>query len=413
VRGHIRERGKGTWELRVFLGRDPITRRDRYKTRTFKGGKKDAEKELRALLSTIDAGVVSEGTFGELLERWYLVATTSRDWSPKTVVEHRRIIDKQLGPLSNLALNKLRTPLIDTYYATLRSQGGRCGHVPRQKHNGELCEKGAPLSAATVRRVHAVVHSALEQAVAWDLLLFNPASKASPGRIETPEMRIPTVDEVLRILKEAEAEDPDLAVFLILAAVTGARRGELCALRWDDVDFEAGSLRISRVIALGEDGPVERRKPKTRASVRTIALDIGTLGVLTAHLGRSTEKARSCGEALSPSAFIFTGQADGSEPWRPDSTSRRFRHVRQACGINDEIHLHSLRHFVVTMLLGAGVALPQVAGRVGHSGGGATTLAVYSHFQQAQDQDVADLLGRILNPMPEAEIRVQCLPSIR
>ena len=269
-----------------------------------------------------------------------------------------------------------------------------------------MCEKGAPLSAATVRRVHAVVHSALEQAVAWDLLLFNPATKASPGRIDTPEMRIPTVDEVLRMLKEAEAEDPDLAVFLILAAVTGARRGELCALRWDDIDFEAGSLRISRVIALGKNGPIERHKPKTRASVRTIALDAGTLGVLVAHQARSAEKARSCGEALGPSAFIFTGQADGSEPWRPDSTSRRFRNVRRACGINDEIHLHSLRHFVVTMLLGAGVALPQVAGRVGHSGGGTTTLAVYSHFQQAQDQEVADLLGRILNTIPAAESKV-------
>ncbi len=406
MRGHIRERGKGTWELRVFLGRDPITRRDRYKTRTFKGGKKEAEKELRALLSTVEAGVVSEGTFGELLERWYLVASTSRDWSPKTVAEHRRIIDKQLGAVSGLALNKLRTPLLDTYYARLRSHGGRCGHQPRQEHKGELCERGGPLSAATVRRVHAVVHSALEQAVAWDLLLFNPAAKASPGRIETAEIRIPTVDEVLRMLKEAEVEDPDLAVFLVLAAVTGARRGELCALRWDDVDFEAGSVGISRVIALGKAGPVERHKPKTRASVRTIALDAGTLGVLKAHRARSAEKARACGLVLAPSAFIFTGQADGSEPWRPDSTSRRFRNVRLACGINDEIHLHSLRHFVVTMLLGAGVALPQVAGRVGHSGGGTTTLAVYSHFQQAQDQEVAELLGRILNPMPEAGSRV-------
>ncbi len=104
-RRHIRERGRETWELRGFLGRDPITRRDRYKSRTFKGGKKDAERELRSLLSSVEAGVVSEGTSGDLLERWYLVASTSRDWSPKTVAEHRRIIDKQLGPLSGRALN--------------------------------------------------------------------------------------------------------------------------------------------------------------------------------------------------------------------------------------------------------------------------------------------------------------------
>jgi integrase len=403
VRGHIRERGRGTWELRVFLGRDPITRRDRYKTRTFKGLKKDAEKELRNLLSTVEAGVVSEGTFGELLERWYLVAATSRDWSPKTVAEHRRIIDKMLGPLSDLALHKVRTPLIDTFYAGFRTHGGRCGHEPRRDHERELCEVGAPLSAATVRRIHAVVHSALEQAVAWDLLQFNPASKASPGRTEAREIHVPTVDEVLQMLKQAETDDPDPAVFLILAAVTGARRGELCALRWDDVDFGSGCLRISRVIALGKDGPVERRKPKTRSSMRTIALDAGTLGVLAAHRARSAEKARTCGVDLAPSAFIFTGQPDGSEPWRPDSTSRRVRTVRKACDIDEEIHLHSLRHFVVTMLLGAGVALPQVAGRVGRSGGGTTTLAVYSHFQQAQDQEVADLLGLILNPQAAVE----------
>jgi hypothetical protein len=98
--------GKEAWELRIFLGRDPITGRDRYKTRTFKGGKKkEAEKGLRALLATVEAAVVSEGTFGEFLERRYLVASTSRDWSPKMVAEHRRIIDKQLGSLSGLALN--------------------------------------------------------------------------------------------------------------------------------------------------------------------------------------------------------------------------------------------------------------------------------------------------------------------
>ena len=284
MRGHIRERGKGTWELRVFLGRDPITRRDRYKTRTFKGGKKEAEKELRTLLSTVEAGVVSEGTFGELFERWYLVASTSRDWSPKTVAEHRRIIDKQLGPLKRLGPEQAPHSA-DRYL--LRSAAKQWGSVRTRTPAGSQARvvraRVRPLSAATVRRVHAVVHSALEQAVAWDLLMFNPAAKASPGRIETPEMRIPTVDEVLRMLKEAEAEDPDLAVFLILAAVTGARRGELCALRWDDVDFEAGCLTISRVIALGKNGPIERHKPKTRASVRTIALDGGTLGVLRAH----------------------------------------------------------------------------------------------------------------------------------
>ncbi|HUP68998.1 MAG TPA: hypothetical protein VM142_04190 [Acidimicrobiales bacterium] len=79
-----------------------------------------------------------------------------------------------------------------------------------------------------------------------------------------------------------------------------------------------------------------------------------------------------CGAALPANAYLFSGEVDGSQPWRPDSTSRKFRHLADAIGLNREIHLHSLHHFVVTTLLGAGVELPQVAGRVGHGGGGPT-----------------------------------------
>ena len=100
--------------------------------------------------------------------------------------------------------------------------------------------------------------------------------------------------------------------------------------------------------------------------------------------------------SLLDDAYLFSGEGDGSQPWRPDSTSRKFRQLRDSIGLDRDIHLHSLRHFVVTTLLGAGVALPQVAGRVGHGGGGHTTLSVYSHFQQAPDRDAADLLARIL-----------------
>ncbi|MGH9920157.1 MAG: tyrosine-type recombinase/integrase, partial [Nitrososphaerales archaeon] len=261
------------------------------------------------------------------------------------------------------------------------------------------------LSSSRVRRIHAVVHSALEQAVAWDLLMFNPASKASPGRVDSPEIYTPEVEEVLDLMKAADEQDPDFAAFLLLAAVTGARRGELCALRWNDFDVEGAALRIARAIALGLDGPVERQKPKTRSSVRTIALDAGTIAVLELHRARCAERALGCGASLPKSAFIFSDEVDGSIPWRPDSTSRRFRVLRQKAGLDEGIHLHSLRHFVVTTLLSGGVELPEVAGRVGHAGGGKTTLAVYSHFRQARDREAADLLGQMLHhqaPRPRA-----------
>ena len=357
MRGHLRQRGTRTYELRAFVGRDPLTRRDRYKTRTFKGSKREAEQALAKFVLEMSQGVVSSDSFGALVGHWFEVASTTRDWSPTTVKETKRIIDTKLGPLMAISLEKIRTPLLDTFYARLRTHGGECGHDPRQNHGLELCARGRPLSAASVRRIHGVIHSALEQAVAWDLLMFNPASRASPGRVDSTEITLPEVEEVLALFTAAEAENPDLAVFLVLAAVTGARRGELCALRWSDFPFGNASVTIARGITIGPEGPVERRKPKTRSSVRTIAIDAGTIALLEAHRARCSERALACGVPLPKNAFLFSSEPDGCRPWRPDSTSRRFRLLREACGLNEDIHLHSLRHFVVTKLLISSVAM--------------------------------------------------------
>jgi integrase len=202
---------------------------------------------------------------------------------------------------------------------------------------------------------------------------------------------------VLALLQRAEQEDKAFAVFLVLAAVTGARRGELLALRWPDLDLDLGTLTITRAISEGPDGPVEHQRPKTRGSVRRLALDENTVAILAAHRSRLDDTSSACGIGFPSAAFVFSHEPDGSAPWRPGFVSLKFRRLRHAVGL-DEVRLHDLRHFVATTLLGAGVDLPTVAGRLGHAGGGRTTLAVYSHFQQASDRNAADLLGKLLAP---------------
>lgn len=172
-----------------------------------------------------------------------------------------------------------------------------------------------------------VVHAALEQGIAWEWLLFNPAAKASPGKVEHAEVVPAAVPQVLDLLDAAERDNPDLAVFLILAAVTGARRGELCALRWTDIHMDGATVTFSRVIALGPEGPVERKKPKTRSSLRTISLDAATLAILSSHRSRCAERALKLGVSLPVDAYLFSREANGSKPWRPDSTSRNFRQL--------------------------------------------------------------------------------------
>lgn len=370
------------------MGRDPLTRRERYKTKTVEvRGRREAEKALAAFVTKLStSGAVASGTFGELIERW--VATASPGWSPANQLTVRRTVEYYLGPLLPLKLDRLRTADLDAFYAALRDRGGR---------------DGRPLSVSTVRRVHSVVRAALEQAVRWDWISINPAARASPGYSEASEVHPPAADAVLALLDRAERDDHPFAVFLVLAAVTGARRGELVALRWTDLSLDSAALTITRAMSVGADGPVERARPKTRSSVRRIALDQGTIGVLRAHWTRMSERAVACGTSLPNDAFVFSNEPDCSVPWRPDFVSLKFRRLRHGLGL-DDVRLHDLRHFVATTLLGAGVDLRTVAGRLGHSGGGRTTLAVYAHFQEAVDRGAADLLGRLLGfPAPPVD----------
>jgi integrase len=170
--GHLRERTPGSWELRAYQGRDPLTRRKKYATRTFKGTRREANKALAQFVTqTATATVATQGTFGELIERWYAIAAP--DWAPNTRKEHRRIIDRYLPPITAIRLERLRTADLDSFYSSLRRHGGTAGR---------------PLAPATVHRIHVVVRRALEQGVRWEWIGSNPAAKASPGRVDQAEI---------------------------------------------------------------------------------------------------------------------------------------------------------------------------------------------------------------------------------
>ncbi len=393
--GHSRQRGNGNWELRAYIGRDPVSGRKRYATKTVAAkGKRAADKALATFVAGLGAGGVTRPSasviFGELVERW--IETAGPGWSPSNDVTVRRIVGSYLAPLLTVRIDRLRPADLDAFYAGLRQRGGKGGR---------------PLSAASVRRVHNVVRSAFQQAVRWEWLAANPASKASPGSAAATVIRPPDAEAVAALLERAERDSPAFALFLVLAAVTGARRGELLALRWPDVDQDGGSLTIARAISDGPEGPVERARPKTPGSVWRIALDEATLALLATHRARMAEQALMCDVPLPASALVFSHAPDGSVPWRPGYASLKFRRLRDELGLGD-IRLHDLRHFVATTLLAAGVDLRTVAGRLGHAGGGRTTLAVYAHFQQAPDRVAADLVGKLLarperRPAPDAE----------
>ncbi|HET7487673.1 MAG TPA: tyrosine-type recombinase/integrase [Acidimicrobiales bacterium] len=376
--GSMRQRGS-TWELKVYLGRDAVSGRKRWAYRTFKGGKRDAQRALAAFVVEADRdGVARTGaTVGELLEEWFTHAAPS--FSPKNVVETRGVLDRNLLPfLGAVPLAKLGAADLDRFYRRLREKGGRAGR---------------PLAPSTIRRTHGVLHRALNQGVRWGWLPRNPASSASPPRVPTPDVRPPSPAELARLFASAGDADPDLADFILLAAATGARRSELVALQWSDVDMDAGRVFISRAIVAGPDGLVAK-DTKTHAA-RQVSLDATCVAALAAHRRRADERASVCGISLPPDAFVFTNEVDGSVAWYPDSASRSFTRLCRRAGVTG-VRLHDLRHYVATRLLSAGVDVRTVAGRLGHRNA-ATTLNVYSHFLVEADREAADVLGRIFD----------------
>jgi len=375
MRGGLREKRPGVWEVRVEGGRDPVSGRRRQISRSVHGNKRAAQKVLNALAAEADAGTHSgtDATFEQVASRWLSLA--GADLSPTTLCRYEGLLRMHILPaLGSRPVHTIRPVHLDDLHQGLTSRSG--------------------LSPASVRQVHAVIRRALRQAERWGWIASNPAANATPPRAVKADLTPPSVDELADLLSAAAKHDAELGRFLHLAATTGARRGELCALRWSNVDHDNGTLTIARSI-IEVPGGLAEKDTKTHA-IRRIALDPGTLDVLKAQHAVATTRAAKAEVNLPASAYVFSFEPDGGRPWTPGHVSKSFQTVRESLGLHS-VRLHDLRHFAATRMLAAGIPVRTVSGRLGHANA-ATTLTVYAHFLEASDQAAADVMGALLAP---------------
>jgi integrase len=377
----MRQRGNNSWELRVHAGRRANDGRKQYVTRTVRGTKRGAEKELARLVAQVDDGLVvaQSGTIGELVERWF--AQNDGEWSPSTADGYRSIIDRRVVPRwGPTPLRKVRASDLDAWYAQLRKSGGAGGR---------------PLAANTVKRIHAVLHASLEQAVKWGWVATNPAAAATPPQSKRrTKFVVPSSEDVVRLMQEAAVVNPALPLFFRLAAATGARRGELCALRWRDLDLNAGYITISRSLIETRSAGVVDKDTKTHAD-RRVTLDAGTVEELVEYRRECAAKTAACDIALPIDGYVFSHEVDGALSWRPHYVSLAFARLCTKLGIVG-VRLHDLRHFNATNLLAAGTDIRTVSGRLGHADA-STTLNIYAHFVKQADEKAAGAIGAILD----------------
>jgi integrase len=378
MKGTKTETSPGVWRLRVYAGRRP-SGSPIQTTKTVRGpdskpgsGSRLADRELAKMIAAVDSGKVGGSeTVDALLDLW-LDHCTSVGRSPTTVREYRRIATKVVRPeLGKIKLKALTSRQLDALYAKLTAKGNK---------------------ATTVRRVHALIGAALHQAEKWDMIDRNVAHRASPPEVHAAQIEAPSPEQVQAILVAAEKIEPALAGLLLLAALTGARRGELCALRWTDLDIAAGTLTIARSVYETAGGGWAEKGTKSHQA-RTIGLDDLGLEALRRHRASVDGLAERLGLDMLPDAFMFSRSPTGTEPIRPDVLTKFVVRVAKTAGV--DTHLHALRHFSASQAIAAGFDPVTVGGRLGHADP-SITLRVYSHVLEQRDRDLAASLGRTL-----------------
>ena len=371
--GTYREVRKGVYRLRVYVGRDPITGKPRQASRTVKAANDaGARRLLRRFVGELEEGQVARvgthATVASLIEAWLAqIATTGK--AVTTVETYRIVANKHLIPaLGRLELGSVSARDLDLYYQAQLTAG---------------------MAARTVRLHHSILSRVFTQAVRWEWMARNPAKTANPPAVPRGVKFVPEVEQVRRLLEAAH--DIELATAVALAAVTGARRGELCGLRWSDVDWQNGTLWIvrQRVRVTGGQHTVGLKHDPTGQG-RTIHLDALGLEVLRRYRLEVEARAARLGVTLPPDAWLLSADCVNplSPKWLSDSITALGKKTKVP------VTTHAFRRFAATQMVGSGVDVRTAAARLGHTPD--MLLRVYAGFLPARDAAAAEGLGGLV-----------------
>ena len=349
--GSITQRKDGRWEARytAHTASAPKRRVIYGKTR-----KAVADKLARALADCASGLVFDDGSMkvGEYLDRW-LEDSDRGSVRASTYERHREIVRLHIRPeLGRVKLSRL-TP----------------AHV--QGHYRDKLDSG--LSAATVQKIHTVLHKALTQALKWNMVPRNVADAVEAPRPTPKEMRPLSPEEGRRLLEASRGDG--LEALYVLAVHTGMRQGELLALKWEDVDLSEGVVRVRRTLARS-GGRVSLGEPKTRRSRRPVHLTGAAVEALRSHLERQLEDMERLGDLYRDHGPVFTSVV--GTLINPTNLRRRsFALLLQRAEL-PQIRFHDLRHTCATLLLTRNVHPKYVQELLGHATV-AITLDTYSH----------------------------------
>jgi integrase len=375
MKGHLKERSPGHWSIVIDVP-DPATGKRRRKWHSYRGTKRQAQIECARLISAIQTGDYlepSKTTLAQFLDRW--LQHMKAQLSPKSHARYTELARKNIVPLlGNIIMTKLRAEAIDAAYAKALASGRRDGR--------------GGLSPQTIIHMHRVLKKALSQAVKWEFLIRNPVDAASPPKANRGKMNTYDLDQTAELIEGMRPTR--MLIPTLLAVLCGMRRGEIAALRWENVDLNTGQLAVLE--SAEQVGSKVRYKVPKSGKGRTLELSASLVEELRAHRLRQAEELLRVGILVSGETFVVA-QADGT-PLQPDTLTQDW--FRKLAGTTlPRIRFHDLRHAHATHMLANGVHPKVASERLGHSKIG-ITLDLYSHVLPGMEADAAERVDAAL-----------------
>jgi integrase len=376
MKGHIRRRGKNSWELKFDAGHD-VTGRRITQFHTFRGTKREAQYKLAELIASVGKGeYVSRTTLtvGDhvkaRIDQWVAMG----EITPKTAERYGELLDNQIRPhIGAKSLQKLKPVEIEQWHAALKTKGRKDG-------------KGG-LSARTIGHAHRLLSKALKDGVGNELVVRNVAAAKSPPKVADEDAEVVILNEeqvktaVVKLRGRPQYPSAMLALF------GGLRRGEILALPWNRVHIDAEPEKMVEIKEALEETKtgIRFKRPKTKDSVRDVTLPDIVVEALRDWRRQQLELRFAMGLGKLPEDALVFPRLDGT-PQSPRAFSKAWTDTAASTGL--PVTFHALRH-THSHLIDAGIDVVKISRRLGHSSP-TVTLKIYAHqFQKRDDKSAA------------------------
>lgn len=398
-KGSIEKRGENTWRLIVSAGMKEDKQIKKKKSITTTAScpesscrgcskisrckaRKEVEKALAEFVLEIEKGVYFEPTkltFKDFTDRW-LRDYAEGNLAPKTLFRYKQILDSRVYPaMGHLAVEKITPVHVMEFYSNLQEEGIRL--------DGKL----GGLSDNTILYHHRIISSIMQDAVQWQVIPSNPASRVKPPKVKKKTAGFYDEEQTATLFTAIEKEHIQYQAIVILAITTGLRRGELMGLEWRDINFKDNTLTVRQASQYVPGKGTFAKEPKNETSKRTISVQPSTMALLKQYKAYQAQERLKVGDIWQGTERLFTTW-DG-KPMHPDTISKWFPKFLTRAKL-PPLPFHGLRHTAATLLISTGMEAKTVSGRFGHANI-STTYNIYGHYLKSTDKEAADRLEQV------------------